>query len=192
MLSVQGILFVNDKQKIKKFVEQVRNWSLENKKTVRYKKRPRSVVVDLPRYRLGEFRVTPFLEHVPLFLVCEETVDENEATVICGPNGEKLMPFWTARGKVNAKFSRNFDEHVVTIKAKRDEKKGTINIIAHDVSIYRKGQGIFFERKQLFNYPYWSISCHDETDLFHDAIKVSFDKLQDNKKKPCFAEMSQM
>jgi hypothetical protein len=191
---VQAILFVNDndKQKIKKFVGQLRGWSLENEKIVRYKKRPRSVVVDLPKYHLGEFRVTPFLEHMPLFLVSEETIEENEATVICSPEGKKLMPFWTARGKVNAKFSRNFEEHVINIKAKRDEKRGTINIIVHDVFIYRKGhQSVFFEKKQLFNYPYWSISCHDEANLFHDAIKAAFDKLQNNKKKPCFVEMSQ-
>ena len=188
---VQAILFELDKGKLKEFISQLKVWFCKNGKNFRYKKTTKMVVVDLPKYQLCEFRLFDLLNDLPLFLVCEESVKENESVIVCNPDGEKLMPFWTSKGEINAKFSTNFDEKAITITAKRDPEKKIISIIAHEVSLKRKEKSVYIIKKQLFNIKKLFLPNHrEETKKFDDAINASLDKLLQNKKKPCFVETS--
>lgn len=184
---IQAKFFSDDKQEQKDFLKRLDAWREKHgRKAIRTVQLKSMVIVTLPKYNHEEFRRIEPLFGLPLFLVCEECVDNDEACVVCGNYGQKLLSVWRKTdNSVNAKFSCDIDESFITVRAKR-RKDSSITILIHKISIRQKENSFYINKTPLMVTPKDRFFVMPEYNLFHDAANAAVEKLEGRKMFPCF------
>ena len=183
---IQAKFFSDDKQEQKTFLAKLATWrERHGRKAIRTMRLKSLIIVTLPKYHHEEFRLIEPLFGLPLYLVCEECVDNDEANVVCDDFGRSLLPVWcNTNSTVNAKFSCDIKKSFISVRAKK--KKDSITILMHKVSVRKKENSFYIEKKLLMATPKDRFFGMPGYNLYYDAAKAAVEKLEGRKMFPCF------